>query len=97
MGDLQTQLEELKKAWENETMQRMRLEQELEAIRGQHAALMAASKAGSANGAAQIQAQTQQKHPQPPARPEGEALKRSGDTVADAESGEKDVKRQRTG
>ena len=88
MGDLQTQLEELKKAWENETMQRMRLEQELEAIRGQNVALLAANKAGAANGPAQIQ------HPQAPARPEGETLKRNGD---DAESGEKDGKRQRTG
>lgn len=47
MGDLQTQLEELKKAWENESLIRMRLEQELATVRAQNVALIAANAVGT--------------------------------------------------
>lgn len=35
MGDLQTQLEEVKKLWDEERQMRVRLERELELVRGQ--------------------------------------------------------------
>ena len=35
MGDLQTQLEEVKKLWDEERQMRIRLERELELVRGQ--------------------------------------------------------------
>lgn len=76
MGDLQTQLEELKKAWDNESLHRMRLESELETLR-RHQAV----NAGNVNQ------NQQQQQPQ-----DGESLKRPGD----ADSDEKDGKRQRT-
>jgi bHLH factor len=42
MGDLQVQLDEIRRMWEEERMQRQRIEQEIEALRG------SASQAGGA-------------------------------------------------
>jgi len=44
MGDLQVQLDEIRRMWEEERMQRQRTEQELEALRGSTAATSSAEK-----------------------------------------------------
>jgi transcriptional regulator CBF1 len=81
MGDLQTQLEELKKAWEQENHQKQRLEMELQALKGQQAA--GGIPAPAANGVPP----TQHKSPSP----KGEKRSVDGDDRED-----KDGKRQRT-
>lgn len=67
MGDLQTQLEEMKKMWEEERMAKMRAENELEVLRG--------AVAASQNQNAATQAAVH-------ARMESQALKRDADAVA---------------
>jgi len=47
MGDLQVQLDEIRRMWEEERMQRQRAEQELEALRGNKAAPGSAEKRAS--------------------------------------------------
>lgn len=74
MGDLQTQLEELKKAWDNESLQRIRLQAEIEGLRAQNAALAAV------NGALNSDPNQQ--------KPLGETLKRAGED-ADEKDGKR--------
>ncbi|KAF7369830.1 Psilocybin cluster transcription regulator [Mycena venus] len=50
MGDLQVQLDEIRRMWEEERMQRQRAEQELEALRGNKGASGAAEKRASPEG-----------------------------------------------
>ncbi|KNZ75539.1 Centromere-binding protein 1 [Termitomyces sp. J132] len=82
MGDLQTQLEEMKKMWEAEREGRGRAEAELEALRS----AMAAVSSASASGLTPQSAQVQPVH----ARPESGSLKRDAGEEAD-----KDGKKQR--
>jgi len=82
MGDLQTQLEEMKKMWEEERMAKMRAENELEVLRG-------AVAASQNQSAAQQQAQAAHN------RAETQSLKRDADS-AGATTEEKDGKKQRS-
>jgi hypothetical protein len=83
MGDLQTQLEEVKRMWEEERMARQRAENELEVLRGVHHATVTAAGGGGQN-VAQGQGGNVKA---------GE--KRDGD-MADGSDADRDGKRQRT-
>ncbi|KAJ7630065.1 hypothetical protein DFH06DRAFT_705544 [Mycena polygramma] len=50
MGDLQVQLDEIRRMWEDERLNRQRAEQELEALRGSTAAAAGGEKRGSPDG-----------------------------------------------
>ncbi|KAF8644020.1 hypothetical protein AX16_008736 [Volvariella volvacea WC 439] len=104
MGDLQAQLEEVKRLWEEERLARQRLESELEVLRGMHGA-------GSAGSAALAPAAPSSKPPSsaskgPAAADEAAAApnspspsnkrKNEGETTQDGESNERGEKKART-
>lgn len=83
MGDLQTQLEEMKKMWEGEREARARAEAELDALRSAMAAVASTATSG----------QMQQNAPPVHARPDSGSLKReAGEAHPEAD---KDGKKQR--
>ena len=81
MGDLQAQLEEVKRRWEEETMLRSRAEAELEALRNLNGISGTVSKEEVAAGAKRRSVDNN----------EG-----TGNNQASTEGGERDGKRQRT-
>ena len=81
MGDLQAQLEEVKRRWEEETMLRSRAEAELEALRNLNGISGTVSKEEVAAGAKRRSVDNN----------EG-----TGNSQASTEGGERDGKRQRT-
>ncbi|RDB23398.1 Transcriptional regulator CBF1 [Hypsizygus marmoreus] len=92
MGDLQTQLEEMKKMWDEERNMRLRAENELEALRS---AVAAAGNAAVAAAQAQNQAAGQQGGQPVHARSETQSLKRDAETAGDGSEADKEGKRQR--
>ncbi|KAF5376022.1 hypothetical protein D9615_007720 [Tricholomella constricta] len=86
MGDLQTQLEEMKKMWEEERMAKMRAENELDVLRG--ALNQSQSQPGNIQ---QQQQQGQAVH----ARMESQSLKRDAETAGAGSEADQEGKKQK--